>query len=1270
MASIGGHRTKIIVDTGASTSVASASLMKKGAKLLPLLDGDPREAEGFEGSRTPIRGRVNLRLEVENLPRDLEVAALVPGEMTDDMLLGSDVLLQYGMVVDIRRRVLEWKDGCIPLEINSLTRVTRLCRTSKLHPETQTNTQMRIAERDGTVVVIEAIPGEDRGFVIPSTVATVRKGLVRVPVLCVNTRGVKLNHREAIAQCELVPDSDDSHITTFPIEEPLEDILSSIRAFTSVTVPDGVKLAMKKLGTEITAPQRQLLLNLLLKYQELFDDTLGTCDISKHVIDTGDSRPIHLPRRRYSQVEEKHISEEIETLLKKGVIERSTGPWAAAVVLVKKKDGSWRFCVDYRAVNKVTVKDKYPLPRIDEALDQLGKNSIFTTLDMNSGFWQLSMDEKSKAKTAFLTKDGLFQFLKMPFGLSNSPGTFQRVMDLVLRGLTWKSCLVYIDDIIIYSKTFAEHLVHLAQVFAALTKAGLRLSAKKTILGAHEVDYLGFRVGRDGLKPQDGLVKAVRDFPTPTDASSIKRFVHMAGFYRRFIPGFAQIAGPLQALLKNDVVFNWGVEENNAFQKLKDGLVSKPCLVLPDFELPFTLATDAAQTTGMGAALMQDQGNGLQPIAYWSRALTDAQKRYGVSESECLAIVESVKIFRPYLYGRKFTLETDHQALTWLMSKQEPAGKLSRWALELQEYDMDIVYRKGCENVVADALSRDPIMEQKEEMTASLRSLRIRGLSALQLCPAIIDKAQRSDDWVQKHVGIPRHRDRHGNTFKVVRRQNMWQARFKDETHRILLPSCLRHEVLKGAHDSAYGGHFAARRTEDRVEEIYVMDQISKHVREWVLACAECGCRKVQAPKVVPPLRPLDIGGTGDRYIIDLFGPFTGTPRGNKYLLVMMEYVSRMNFVEPIKDRYATTIAAAVWKVLHQFGIGRELVSDNAGELAGNIAKELCALGQMRLSHPTPHHHQMTGLIDRFGRTFGDMMSKFINQIQDDWDLHCHVLSYTSNTASNRSSSLPPYTVMFGRTALTPDMARLKVSEPFSKATQRAQAIAQKVAHEEIALAQEAMTVWYEKKVRSRWQWKKDDQVWLFWPGTTGPHVGKLRARWRGPYTILNGNIGHDNVLLEHSVDKERLIAHVSFLQRYHTRENLLEEEAEKLAEAEDHAREFRVTRGATALVYVIDEKELDVIVEKKVRNASGKPEVRFCIQEEDGKTRWTDVDGKEPPKFGKNKKRMPLSPPPTRRHPGGSLGSVERPSSVFGRDVPSLFEDVDDGSRGSRPLQ
>ena len=1262
-ATIGGNVVKVIVDTGASSSVCNPSLLKKGQHLEPLLTGDPREAEGFEGSRTPLRGRVNLRLEVCNLQRDLLVAALVPSEMTDDVLLGSDVLLQYGMNVDIGKRVLSWADGSIPLEIASATKVTRCCRSTKLYPNTRTHTQMRVSEKEGTVIVIEPCPDEERGFLIPSMITTVRRGLVRVPVLCVNTRGVKLNHREAIAQYEVVPEK--LAVTEVPMEKNLNDVLASLRTVNHPIIPTGVQLAMKKVGSEVSATQRQLLLNLLMKYKILFDDSLGTCDISKHVIDTGDCRPVHLPRRRYSQVEEKHISAEIEMLLEKGVIERSTGPWAAAVVLVKKKDGSWRFCVDYRAVNKITVKDKYPLPRIDEALDQLGKSSIFSTLDMNSGFWQLSMDEKSKAKTAFLTKDGLFQFLKMPFGLSNSPGTFQRVMDLVLRGLTWKSCLVYIDDIIVYSKTFGEHLIHLQQVFDALTTAGLRLSAKKSILGCHEVDYLGFRVGRDGLKPQAGLVTAVKDFPQPTDATGVKRFVHMAGFYRRFIPGFAATAGPLQALLKNDATFRWGVEENGAFQKLKDALISKPCLALPDFDLPFTLATDAAQTTGMGAALMQDFGQGLQPLAFWSRALTDAQTRYGVSESECLAIVEAVKVFRPYLYGRRFTLETDHQALTWLMTKQEPAGKLSRWALELQEYDMDIVYRKGCENVVADALSRDPLeLEEKQELTVALRKLRIRGLSALQIGPELVSKAQESDGWVQEHSGTSRHRDRHGNSYKVVRRHGMLQAKFQDGSYRVLLPGCLRQEVLKGAHDSAYGGHFGSKRTQERIEELYVMNQIQKNVNQWVLACSECGCRKVQAPKVVPPLRPLDIGGLGDRYIIDLFGPFTGTPRGNKYLLVMMEYVSRMNIVAPIKDRKATTIAAAVWKILHTFGIGRELVSDNAGELAGHIAKEVCALGQMKQSHPTPHHHQMTGLIDRFGRTFGDMMSKFVNQVQDDWDIHCHVLSYTSNTATNRSSSLPPFTVMFGRTALTPDMARLTVSEPFSKATQRAQKLAQQIAREEILLSQEAMTKWYEKKVKSRWQWKKEDKVWLFWPGTSGPHVGKLRSRWRGPYTILDEKLGNDNVLLEHSVEKGRLIAHVSFLQRYHVKDSLLEEEAEKLAEAEEHANQFRSTR-ASAIVEPEGTKELDIIEEKKVRNASGRPEVRFRVQEDKSKTRWVDVDGGEPPYFAKNKRRLPEGPPS--RQSGGSLDRQVRTPSAFGADTPSLFEDIEDGSRRSR---
>ena len=352
----------------------------------------------------------------------------------------------------------------------------------------------------------------------------------------------------------------------------------------------------------------------------------------------------------------------------------------------------------------------------------------------------------------------------------------------------------------------------------------------------------------------------------------------LASFYRRFVPGFASRADALQQLLRKDAVFKWGKEEVAAFEDLKSALTTELCLILPDFELPFTLVTDAAQITGMGAVLMQDKGKGNQPIAYWSKSMNDTQRKYCLSESECLAMIKAVQVFRPYLYGRKFTLETDHKALEWLMTKHEPTGELSRWAIELQAYDFVVKYRKGSENVVADALSR----YLKKDEQALLRVIRIRGLQALQMSRKLIGAAQKNDEWVQAVEKKGRVRTRTGETWKVsIEDDDIIPSRDGDGNIRILLPACLRGQVLQASHDSVYGGHFAVQRTMDHIETIYVMDKVFKHTVNWIAGCPDCGARKVKPVQVIPHLRAIGIGAIGDKWILDLIGPLVGTQRGN-----------------------------------------------------------------------------------------------------------------------------------------------------------------------------------------------------------------------------------------------------------------------------------------------------------------------------------------------------------------------------------------------------
>lgn len=341
------------------------------------------------------------------------------------------------------------------------------------------------------------------------------------------------------------------------------------------------------------------------------------------------SKPVDAPAETQTQ------REEVQKMLAAGVIVPSNSPWTSPVVLVNKKDGSKRFCVDYRKLNDVTQKDVYPLPRTEEVLDELGKAQWFSKLDLKSGYWQIVVDPADRQKTAFITRDGLFEFIVMPFGLTAAPATFQRLMDTVLKGLLWKNVMVYLDDIIIYSKSWRDHVQALDDVFRRLRAANLKASASKCALGQTEMQYLGHLVTRDGILPDASNVQAVMDAAAPKTVRDVRSFLGMANYYSQFVEGFAAIARPLYQLTKKDTSFQWTDDCEDSFQALREALVSAPVLRRPDSALPYVL------------------------------------------------------------HGAHFTVQMDHWALKWLMSNEHRNGRLARWALKMQEYNFDVLHRKG-----------------------------------------------------------------------------------------------------------------------------------------------------------------------------------------------------------------------------------------------------------------------------------------------------------------------------------------------------------------------------------------------------------------------------------------------------------------------------------------------------------------------------------------------------------------------------------------------
>ena len=451
---------------------------------------------------------------------------------------------------------------------------------------------------------------------------------------------------------------------------------------------------------------------LLNQYKNIFainNSQPGTTYLIRHEINTEGAQPIAQAPYRSNPEKRKEIQRQVQSLLDAGQIEVSKSPWSSPVLLVPKKDGGWRMCVDYRKLNNVTKKVSYPIPRTEDTFDYLVQAKWFSKMDAASGFWQVPMEQLSKEKTAMITPDGLFQWKVMPFGLCNAPATFQKLMDVVLTGLKWKECLVYLDDILIFSKDWEEHLLHLKHVFERLEKARISLKLSKCEFAKDEIQFLGHIIRDQKILPDERNVAAVSNFPVPKNLTGLRGFLGLVGHYRRFISKFADKSQALRKLLKKGESFVWGEEQQKAYEELKANITSKPVLGLPDFSKPFRLSTDASNV-GISAILSQldEEGKEQYVIGYRSRALRGAEENYSTIEKEMLAIVFGLQKFDYYLVGSEspFEIVTDHQPLCHMPTTKDPYGRIGRWALLLQSYNYKIKHLPGQKNVVADVLSR------------------------------------------------------------------------------------------------------------------------------------------------------------------------------------------------------------------------------------------------------------------------------------------------------------------------------------------------------------------------------------------------------------------------------------------------------------------------------------------------------------------------------------------------------------------------------------
>jgi transposase InsO family protein len=474
--------------------------------------------------------------------------------------------------------------------------------------------------------------------------------------------------------------------------------------------PPHLQCILDAFPVELTDDQRHKAEEFVIDNASLFSASeydIGRTHLVQHRIDTGENRPFKEALRRHPIAYLPVIDQHVNDMLHNDIIEPSASPWSSNVVLIKKRDGDLRFCIDYRRLNNLTYKDSYPLPRIDACLHSLGGSKYFSTLDLRSGFWQTSIDPRDRDKTAFVTRRGTFRFKVLSFGLANAPSLFQRLMDLVLVGLTWETCLVFLDDIIVFSETFEQHLERLSAVFVRLQQAQLKLKPSKCHIFQLRVSFLGHVVSESGIEPDPEKVEAVKTWPRPKNLTEVRAFVGLAGYYRNHIRGFAEIARPLHELTRKGERFQWNEMRELSFIRLKECLTSSPVLAAPHSEGQFVLDTDASDFA-LGAILQQNQDGVVRVIAYGSRSLNNAERSYCTTRKELLAIVFGLKKYRQFLLARKFIIRTDHAALRYLLTTPEPLGQQARWLDLLAEFDYEIQHRSGTAHRNSDALSRRP----------------------------------------------------------------------------------------------------------------------------------------------------------------------------------------------------------------------------------------------------------------------------------------------------------------------------------------------------------------------------------------------------------------------------------------------------------------------------------------------------------------------------------------------------------------------------------
>lgn len=822
---------------------------------------------------------------------------------------------------------------------------------------------------------------------------------------------------------------------------------------------------------------------LVRKYSHLFAKPSGLPPSRPGVdfkieLEPGAKPPVR-PTYRMSVAELQEVRKQLEELTELGFIRPSTSPYGAPILFVRKKDGTLRMCIDYRALNKITVKNRYPLPRIDELLDQLHGSTIWTSLDCASGYHQVRLHSDSISKTAFRTRYGSFEFLVLPFGLTNAPSAFMAWMHDILRPFIDKFVVCFLDDILIASRTPAEHLTHLEQVFQALSANKVLLKASKCHIATSHVDFLGHTLTPQGIAVDQRKVAAVQQWPRPGNVHDVRSFCGLVGFYRRFISGFSRLAAPLTELTKASQPWRWASEQQHAFESLKAALTSAPVLLVPDMDKPFHVFADASQQA-IGAVLMQDQGRGLQPVAFESRKLTPAERNYPIHEIELLAVVHALKVWRCYLEGTQFYTNTDHQSLQYLMTQPHLSRRQARWVEFLQQFDTHIAYLPGEKNP-ADPLSRRP-------------DLMINAVSTVRAV---------SDFLSAVRVGYPADpaftSEQATTTYQLV--DGLYYHK-----SRLVIPAvpALREQLLHEHHDVATAGHLGVDKTLAALQRLFYWPGMHASVREYVTTCDSCQRNKPSHALKAGKLQPLPPPTSPWESIsMDFITGLPATAAGYDAILTFVDRFSKQSHFIPTTTTCSAVDTAALFlrEVYRHHGLPTSIVSDRDARFTSHFWQTVFRHLGTDLKMSTAFHPETDGQSERANRTIEEMLRHYVHPLHDDWDRYLPILEFAYNNSVNPSTHHTPFFLNTGRHPLTPASYALASRVPAADDYMAALATAHQAASAAIQLAQARQKSAADRR-RRELSFQVGDHVLLNTRNLELLGVRKFTARCIGPFRV------------------------------------------------------------------------------------------------------------------------------------------------------------------------